>query len=261
MLSRNRGPDDRGGGDDQHRDGDGRGGGQRQGTSRTDGWCCAGTPQNSQGTNQYAGLSLAIDDDEAAPAVTLAVADGAVDEDGGTTTVTATLSHASSEATTITVTALDGAYTVGTDATIVIAAGATSNASDTAAITAVDDDVDNVGNRTVTVTATAVNSHDIGTVTGASLTLTDDEETPAVTLALSEPDTSKPDTIAESGSGNASTVTATLSGTSSEAVTLTVAAAPGAKHGGRRLHAVFCEDADHRGGCDGERRHGDGHGG
>ena len=169
-----------------------------------------------------------ITDDEAAPAVTLAVADGAVDEDGGTTTVTATLSHASSEATTITVTALDGAYTVGTDATIVIAAGATSNASDTAAITAVDDDVDNVGNRTVTVTATAVNSHDIGTVTGASLTLTDDEETPAVTLALSEPDTSKPDTIAESGSGNASTVTATLSGTSSEAVTLTVAAAPGA---------------------------------
>ena len=187
-----------------------------------------GTPQNSQGTSQYAGLSLAIDDDEAAPAVTLAVADGAVDEDGGTTTVTATLSHASSEDTTITVTALDGAYTVGTDATIVIAAGATSNASDTAAITAVDDGVDNVGNRTVTVTATAVNSHDIGTVTGASLTLTDDEETPAVTLALSEPDTSKPDTIAESGSGNASTVTATLSGTSSEAVTLTVAAAPGA---------------------------------
>ena len=187
-----------------------------------------GTPQNSQGASQYAGLSLAIDDDEAAPVVTLAVADGAVDEDGGTTTVTATLSHASSEATTITVTALDGAYTVGTDATIVIAAGATSNASDTAAITAVDDDVDNVGNRTVTVTATAVNSHDIGTVTGASLTLTDDEETPAVTLALSEPDTSKPDTIAESGSGNASTVTATLSGTSSEAVTLTVAAAPGA---------------------------------
>ena len=187
-----------------------------------------GTPQNSQGTSQYAGLSLAIDDDEAAPAVTLAVADGAVDEDGGTTTVTATLSHASSEDTTITVTALDGAYTVGTDATIVIAAGATSNASDTAAITAVDDDVDNVGNRTVTVTATADNSHDIGTVTGAALTLTDDEETPAVTLALSEPDTSKPDTIAESGSGNASTVTATLSGPSSEAVTLTVAAAPGA---------------------------------
>ena len=187
-----------------------------------------GTPQNSQGTNQYAGLSLAIDDDEAAPAVTLAVADGAVDEDGGTTTVTATLSHASSEATTITVTALDGAYTVGTDATIVIAAGATSNASDTAAITAVDDDVDNVGNRTVTVTATADNDHGIGAVGGASLTLTDDEETPAVTLALSEPDTSKPDTIAESGSGNASTVTATLSGPSSEAVTLTVATAPGA---------------------------------
>ena len=187
-----------------------------------------GTPQNSQGTSQFSGLSLAIDDDDDAPTVTLALTDASIAENGGATTVTATLSHVSSEDTTITVTALDGAYTVGTDATIVIAAGATSNASDTAAITAVDDDVDNVGNRTVTVTATAVNSHDIGTVTGASLTLTDDEETPAVTLALSEPDTSKPDTIAESGSGNASMVTATLSRPSSEAVTLTVAAAPGA---------------------------------
>ena len=48
-----------------------------------------------------------------------------------------------------------------------------------------------------------------------------------MTLALSEPDSSKPNTIAESGSGNASTVTATLNRASSEAVTLTVAARAG----------------------------------
>ena len=45
-----------------------------------------------------------------------------------------------------------------------------------------------------------------------------------MTLALSEPDATKPDTIDESGAGNASTVTATLNGVSSAAVTLTVSA-------------------------------------
>ena len=152
------------------------------------------------------------------PTVTLAVAPGTITESGGTATVTATLSHASSVATTVTVTPVSGAYTVGSDATIVIAA-------DRVTITAVNDAIDNVGNRRATVTGTAANSQGIGTVTGAALTLTDDEATPTVTLALSEPDPAKPDTINKSGPDNVSTVTATLSGASSEAVTLTVSAA------------------------------------
>ena len=128
----------------------------------------------------------------------------------------------------MTVTALEGAYTVGSDATIVIAAGETANASDGVTVTAVDDAIDNVGDRSVTVTGTAANAQATAdsetlTVTGTALTLTDDEATPVVTLALSEPDSAKPDTIAESGAGNASTVTATLDRASSEAVTLTVA--------------------------------------
>ena len=170
-----------------------------------------------------ASVTLTIEDDEAAPGVTLAVTDSSVAENGGTTTVTATLSHASSAATTITVQPVTGAYTVGLDATITIAAGATANAADTATITAVNDDVDNVGNRTVTVSGTAQNGQGVGTVTGASLTLTDDEATPTVTLALS------PETIDEhdgSVAGSA-TVTATLNRASSEAVTLTVSAAAG----------------------------------
>ena len=158
-----------------------------------------------------------IEDDEAAPGVTLEVAASSIAENGGTTTVTATLGHASSAATTITVTAVAAAYTVGSDATITIAAGETANATDSVTVTAVDDDIDNVTARTATVSASASNSQGIGSVAGVTLTLTDDEATPTATLALS------PATIAESGTGNATTVTATLSGKSSEMVTLTVA--------------------------------------
>ena len=165
-----------------------------------------------------------IEDDDAAPDVTLALADTAIVEDGGATTASATLSHPSSAATTVTVTAVAGFYTVGSDATIVIAAGDTANATDTATIAAVNDDVDNVGDRSVTVTATASNGQAAAdsqtmAVTGASLTLTDDEATPAATLRLS------PETIPENG--GAAMVTATLSGESSAAVTLTVAASAG----------------------------------
>ena len=168
-------------------------------------------------------VTLTIEDDEAAPGVTLAVADSSIAEDGGTTTVTATLSHASSAATTVTVTAIDGSYTVGEDATIEIASGETANAADTVTITAVDDDVDNVGDRSVTVSGTAQNGQGVGTVTGAALTLTDDEATPTATLALSA------ETIDEHDGTNpgSATVTASLNRASSEAVTLTVAAAAG----------------------------------
>ena len=164
-------------------------------------------------------VTLTIADDDAAPAVTLAVADGAIAEDGGVTTVTATLSRASSAATTVTVTAVTGSYTVGADATIEIAAGETSNTADSVTITAVNDDIDNVGNRSATVSGTAANDHGIGSVTGAALTLTDDEATPTATLVLT------PSTIDERGTTTSATVTATLDHASSEALTLTVSAA------------------------------------
>ena len=76
------------------------------------------------------------------------------------------------------------------DATVVIASGETSNTTDSVTITAVNDDIDNVDDRAVTVTGAASNARaaadsETVAVTGASLTLTDDEATPVATLALS----------------------------------------------------------------------------
>ena len=73
-------------------------------------------------------------------------------------------------------------------------------------------------------------SNPSGAVLGSAATgigtITDDDPTPTLTLSLSDPDAGRPDTIRESGAGNATTVTASLSGgTSGEAITVTVSAA------------------------------------
>ena len=171
-------------------------------------------------TMAVTGAALTVRDDDAAPAAALALNPASVSENGGTSAVSATLSHPSSEPSTVTVTAVSGLYTVGADATIVIAAGATAASADTAAIAAVDDGIhQGSAGRSATVTATLANGQGAGAVTGAALTLTDDEALPTAALALG------PNTISEEG--GAATVTATLSGPSSAAVTLTVAAAAG----------------------------------
>ena len=166
------------------------------------------------------GAALTVRDDDAAPGVTLALAPASVSENGGIATVTATLSNPSSEPSTVTVAAVSGSYTVGTDATITIAAGATTAASDTVLVTAVDDSIhQGSAGRSATVTAALANGQGAGAVTGAALTLTDDETLPTVAFVLSSSSISE--------TGGVSTVTATLSGPSSEAVTVTVAAAAG----------------------------------
>ena len=182
------------------------------------------------GTSSLAGepppliASLTIADDDDAPTVTLAAADSSISENGGTSAVSATLSHPSSEATTVTVQAASGLYTVGSDATITIAAGDIANSSDTVSITAVNNTKDEP-HRSVTVTGTAQNSQGAGAVSGAALTITDDDATPTVTLAVAD------NTIKES-SGTASetttTVSATLSNPSSAATTITVTPVSGA---------------------------------
>ena len=102
--------------------------------------------------------------------------------------MSATLTHPSSAATTVTVAAVSGSYTVGSGsgATIVISAGSTTSA-DTATIAAVDNDVDAADNA-VTVTGTAQNSQGAGTVTGASLTITDDDEKGLAFARAEDPD-------------------------------------------------------------------------
>ena len=169
-------------------------------------------------TMTVTGATLTITDDDAAPGATLSLDPSSVSENGGISTVTATLSHPSSEPSTVTVTAVSGVYTVGTDATITIAAGSTTAASDTATVTAVDDNVhQGSAGRSATVTATLANGQGAGSATGASLILTDDETLPAATLVLSSASISE--------NGGVSTVTATLTGPSSDAVTVTVATA------------------------------------
>ena len=176
------------------------------------------TVSGTSGVSDPSAVTLTITDDDAAPTVALTLASSSISENGGTTTVKATLSHPSSAATTVTLTAVsDGLYTLGSDKTITISAGDTTS-SDTATIEAVDDSIDNLAARTGTVTATATNSQGVGAVSGASLTLTDDEGAPTVTLSLSSA------SILENG--GTSTVTASLSGKSSAAVTLTVGASP-----------------------------------
>ena len=145
------------------------------------------------------------------PTVTLALSPTSISEAGGVATVSAKLSHLSSDATTITVRPVTGAYTVGSDSTITIAAGDTTNAADTVVITAVNNTTDAPSKR---VTVFGVASADTVSVLGAALTLEDDDAPPTVTLMLS------PSSISEAG--GVSTVSATLSRPSSEATTITV---------------------------------------
>ena len=72
---------------------------------------------------KYAGLDTTAQFTLQPAIVTLALMPASISENGGVSTVTATLAHPSSAATTITVRPVAGAYTVGSDSTIAIAAG------------------------------------------------------------------------------------------------------------------------------------------
>ena len=178
-----------------------------------------------------ADVALTIMDDEASPTVTLSLDDASIAENGGTAQVSAALDHASSEATTVTVTPAPGFYTVASANTIAIAAGLTTSTG-RVTITAVDNNVQDEPNRTTTVAGTVANSHGVNAVvTGASLTL-EDSGTGAVTVTVEDEGPPPPATlvledtsIAEDG--GTTTVSARLSRASSEATTITVQAMPG----------------------------------
>ena len=174
------------------------------------------------------------DDDDAPTAVTLTVdADTGTDnvqdsiaEDGGakmariTATITSATRFAAAQDVTVTVGKAGDSAAAGTDydevadLTITLPVGAASAHVDVR-LTPKQDTLAE-GDETISIEGELSGV----TVTPTSLTLTDDESTPTVTLALD------PASIDESGDDNESTVTATLSGASSQAVTLTVAATP-----------------------------------
>ena len=180
-------------------------------------------------SNQTSGVSITdatatgtITDDDATPTVSLALSPTSIAEDGGVSTVTASLSGASSEAVEVTVSAspvspaMSGDYTLSANTKLTIAAGSTASTG-TVTITGVNNDVD-APNKTVTVSGASSGGNEVANPADQTLTITDDDDTPTVTLALS------PASIGEDG--GVSTVTASLSGTSSEAVEVTVSASP-----------------------------------
>ena len=158
---------------------------------------------------------ITITDDDAAPQVTLALVPASISEDGGITTVTATLDRASSEETTVTVSASPvapavlGDYTRSGE-TLTIAAGATSSTG-AVTLTGVDNEVD-AADKTVTVSATVENS--LGAVAVAEQTLTiTDEDVRGVAVS------SNMLTIAEGATG---TYTVVLTSAPTEEVTITL---------------------------------------
>ena len=177
----------------------------------------SGTASNTQGYTGPDDATLLIEDDDAAPRLEeLAWSDTPITEAGGQSTLTVTLSHPSSAAIVVTLTADPDAVTP-SPAEVRIEAGQTTG---TVTLTAKNNRIDGPETTAVTVTA-AVATYLLGTIAPATappLTITDDDDPPEVTLRLSPP------TISEAGT-ESSTVTATLDRPSSTQIVVTVATA------------------------------------
>ena len=168
--------------------------------------------------------TLTMTDDDGAPTVTLDLNPSSISENGGSANVTASLSGPSSQAVTVVVSAspvspaVSEDFTITSNKTLTIAAGQTSSTG-AVTITGVDDGVD-APDRSVTVSATVSGGLGVSAPSSQTLTVTDDEGAPAVTLTLGSP------SIGENG--GSSTITASLSAPSYATTTVTVSAAPGA---------------------------------
>ena len=122
---------------------------------------------------------LTIEDGDASPTVSLTVTDSAIGEAGAVSTVTASLSHASSVETTVAVSATPVAPAVGTDITLsgtilTVAAGSTTSTG-TVVTTAVDNDVD-TEDKSVSVEGLAENRLGVLGPVPVALVIRDDDE-------------------------------------------------------------------------------------
>ena len=177
-------------------------------------------------------VTLTIEDDDergvtvsaAADGVTVAEADIAATMDAREDQATYTVALDSEPTGTVSIAVRSGDNTVATAAPATLTFTPSDWAAKTVTVTAVDDDLDNAnGRRATRITHTvsaATTDYAAVTADPVAVTVTDDEAAPTLALVLD------PASIDESGAGNESTVTATLSGASSQAVTLTVAATP-----------------------------------
>ena len=166
-----------------------------------------------------ASATLTITEDERLPTVTLVLTPSSISEDGGESRVTAHLDGRMSEEVNLVVTASAVApadaqdFELSDDPELTIAAGRLASTG-TVTIAAVDDEVYGPA-REVEVTAT-VSAGGVTAPAAETLTITDDDEEPVVTLVLT------PASISEDG--GESRVTARLSTAVSEEVRLAVTA-------------------------------------
>ena len=120
-------------------------------------------------------LPMTITDNDDSPQVTLTATPAQIGEDGGTTTIAATLDRPSSDFTTVTVSVTPAAnasnadFSVSSNIYLEIRAGDTSSTGDTVTVTAIDNEVDDTGSKTLSVTATVRN--DVGFVAPDPLNL------------------------------------------------------------------------------------------
>ena len=112
--------------------------------------------------------------------------------------------------------AVSGDFTITSDNTLTIAAGSTSSAG-TVTITGIDNSVDAL-DKPITVTAMVSGGRGVSTPSSQTLTITDDDAAPTVTLNLSSSSISE--------NGGTANVTASLSGPSSQDVSIVVSASP-----------------------------------
>ena len=123
--------------------------------------------------------TLTLTDDEGTPMVSLELSSSSIGENGGSTTVTATLNGVSSEAVEVTVSAAaespatSSDFTLSTNKTLTIAAGDRTS-SGTVTVTAVDNSVD-APDKSVTVSATVSGGNGVSAPPNETLTITDDD--------------------------------------------------------------------------------------
>ena len=147
--------------------------------------------------------TVVIADNEGSPQVTLVLAPGSIAEDGGTATVTATVSPASAEAFTVAVASAPVSPAEAGDfqqsgTTLSFAAGAVGSTG-SVTIAAVDNTTA-TPNRQVSVSGT-VSAPGVSAPADATLTILDDDTAPVLTLEVA------PATIAEDGGTATVTVT------------------------------------------------------
>ena len=178
-----------------------------------------GVPESVGAAFTVGGTAITLTDDDAQPAVTLTATPSSVAEGALATSVTvkATAASAVAWARTVTISVgKTGSAASGTDYAavrnfdIAIAANALSGTS-TFTLKPIQDTT-NEGNETIGVAGTSLNT----TVTGATVTLADDDINPAVTLSVN------PSSVSESASATSVTVTATAASAMTSARTVAV---------------------------------------